>query len=153
MYFRHSHLYFAVKEALSSYRAYVTADFYCAVMDGSSPFAIGWRNNIVTRVLLVSDFTKSALEPVHDTCAAPILAVTSQLEADYKDGRHISAGEVAMVDMAVVSPDFARHRVCRALRIALAIHAYDNGFRLWSEIYRQLSHNDLFMIVCILKLC
>ena len=31
--------------------------------------------------------------------------------------------------MAVVSPDFAGHGVYRALRIALAIHAYDRGYR------------------------
>ena len=40
VFFRHSHLYQPVGANLSSYHAYVTADFYRNVMDGLSLVAI-----------------------------------------------------------------------------------------------------------------
>jgi hypothetical protein len=126
---RHSHLHLAVGADLSSYRANVAADFYRDVMDGLSLVAIDRRYNTVIGVLLVRDFTKPALVQINDTCYAPIVAVTNQLAADYQRGRHISAGEVALVDMAAVNPDFAGQGVYRALRMALAVHAYECGYR------------------------
>jgi len=55
--------------------------------------------------------------------------VTSQLAAIYRHRRHIVAGEVALVDMAAVNPIYAGQGGYRALRMALAAHAYDRGYR------------------------
>ncbi|MGA1186738.1 MAG: hypothetical protein ACO3WT_05275 [Candidatus Puniceispirillaceae bacterium] len=126
---RHSSLHLAVGATLSSYRAYVAADFCRDVLDGLSLVAIDRLSNTLIGVLLVRDFIKPASVPINDPRYAPIAAVTSQLAAIYRHRRHIVAGEVALVDMAAVNPIYAGQGVYRALRMALVAHAYDSGYR------------------------
>jgi len=135
---RHSSLHLAVGATLSSYRAYVAADFYRDVLDGLSLFAIDRLSNTLIGVLLVRDFIKPASVPINDPRYAPIAAVTSQLAAIYWHRRHILAGEVALVDMAAVNPIYAGQGVYRALRMALAAHAYDSEYRY---VVGELSSN------------
>ena len=102
---RHSSLHLAVGATLSSYRAYVAADFYRDVLDGLSLVAIDRLSNTLIGVLLVRDFIKPASVPINDP------------------------REVALVDMAAVNPIYAGQGVYRALRMALVAHAYDCGYR------------------------
>ena len=126
---RHSSLHLAVGATLSSYRAYVAADFCRDVLDGLSFVAIDRLSNTLIGVLLVCYFIKPASVPINDPRYAPIAAVTRQLAAIYRHRLHIVAGEVALVDMAAVNPIYAGQGVYRALRMALVAHAYDRGYR------------------------
>jgi GNAT superfamily N-acetyltransferase len=126
---RHSHLHKAVGADLRSYRAYVAAGFFRDVADGLSLMAVDRTDNNVIGVLIVRDFISPAPPQLDDPQYAPIAAVTSHLESIYRRQRQISAGEVALVDMAAVHPDYAGQGVYRALRMALATHGFARGYR------------------------
>ena len=104
---RHSNLHKAVGADLSSYRAYVAKGFYRDVADGLSLMAVDRTENTVMGALIVRDFIANAPPQLDDTRYAPIVAVTSHLESIYRRQRQIFAGEVALVDMAAMHPDYA----------------------------------------------
>ena len=80
-------------------------------------------------VLIVRDFTTPVPSQLDNPQYAPIAAITSHLESIYRRQREISAGEVALVDMAAVHPDYAGQGVYRALRIALVTYGFARGYR------------------------
>ena len=125
---RHSNLHKAVGACLSSYRAYVAAGFYRNVADGLSLMAVDRTENTVMGVLIVRDFITPTPHQLDDPRYAPIAAVTSHLESIYRCQRQISAGEVALVDMAAVHPDYAGQGVYRALRMALTTLGFARGY-------------------------
>ena len=104
---RHSNLHKAVGADLRSYQAYVAAGFYNNVADGLSLMAVDRTENTVIGVLIVRDFITRAPSQLDDPQYAPIAAVTSHLLSIYRRQRQISAGEVALVEMAEVCPDYA----------------------------------------------
>ena len=126
---RHSNLNQAVGADLSSYRAYVATGFYRDVADGLSLIADDRTQKTVMGVLITRDFITPATPQLDDPRYAPIVAVTSHLKSIDRRQRQISAGEVALVDMAAVHPDYAGQGVYRALRMALATHGFARGYR------------------------
>ena len=81
-----------------------------------------------TLSLIVRDFITPTPHQLDDPRYAPIAAVTSHLESIYRCQRQISAGEVALVDMAAVHPDYAGQGVYRALRMALTTLGFARGY-------------------------
>ena len=148
---RHSSLHLAVGATLSSYRAYVAADFCRDVLDGLSLVAIDRLSNTLIGVLLVRDFIKPASVPINDPRYAPIAAVTSQLAAIYWHRRHILAGEVALVDMAAVNPIYAGQGVYRPCEWHWRHMPMIVDIVMWWANCHQLLRSGLCLTNCIIK--
>lgn len=125
-----STLHRALGIGLEEYRAYLRPSFDAMADEGLSVVAQDRSTGALLGCVVVTDFHGQ----LNDTTPppkrfAPLSALTRTLCDRYREVRMIEAGQVALVDMAAVSPDATGHGLYRRMRQLAHRHARIRGFQ------------------------